>query len=147
MSGSTEVSVKSGYFVVHMKSPCIRFPNPVSEKQYHDEKKLLFKKQLEIIKPRLDHFFTTLNNDPESKVNLIIFDKKLPEVLMEEQMDSSERINGPCRYLMYISPNVPIAGMMQIEIAFKELPSSKLVQSLKHQIEKVIKTISHSLLD
>jgi hypothetical protein len=44
----------------------------------------LFKKQLEIIEPRLDHFFITLNNDPESKVNLIIYDTKLPKVFMEE---------------------------------------------------------------
>jgi hypothetical protein len=54
-------------------------------------------------------------------------------------MDSSKGINSPYRYLMYISPNAPIAGMMQIEIAFNEFPGSKAIQILKCNIDNEIR--------
>jgi hypothetical protein len=54
-------------------------------------------------------------------------------------MDSSKGINGTCLYLMYISPNAPIAGMMQIEIASNEFHGSKAIQTLICNIENEIR--------
>ncbi len=139
MSGSTQLDIKSEYYILYIKTPCMNFPDPKRETEYHSEKKRLFQKQLKVIKPILDRFFDELKNDPESAVKLTKYSSNFPEIDEETLNWASKEKKCPCRQNIFLVPGASIAGALNIDIAFSEFPESKAIKTLKHSLEKILK--------
>lgn len=139
MSGSTQLCIKSEYYTFSVETPRMHFSDPTRETEYHSEKKRLFQKQMEVIKPILDRFFDELKNDPENTVKLIKYNSKLPEIDEETINSKLKEKKFPCRQNIFLSPNASIAGLMQIDIAFSEFPGTKSMQALKSKLEKLLR--------
>ena len=131
VSGQTKQSISSDFYQVTFMTPSIRFSKDSgdSELEYHREKKALFSKMADIIKPAIDKL---VKAQTQPGLTFHKFRPNARTYTIDEI--GTETIKCPCMF-----EHMSAAGALVI-FSFKELPSQKDLKSLFKETDKIIRS-------
>jgi len=136
MSGSSSITIKSDYFLLHSMTPSIHFVNTADESEFHTT----WKKESEPVMKKAKESFEQYLQKHERTKGWIRYDSMLTPYYEHdtEQLDILRSKRQSCR-IAFLLPIRINSAMTHIDLCFSEVPLNEQLKRLKNELIEVLK--------